>query len=338
MNLYIFDPDTSIKELYLNFFSSEFPKIQLKYFNHQNDFIETIRKEKPDIILLEFDIENPFSVFEFLRKERIPFIVVSHLFTERIAIESLKHGAYDFIFKKNLKYGYFKKVISRALLDLPRWNQILEFLTLNPPYSEFLQYDNELIQISLQYSLTREIEFPIPNFIEGNSYILNFLTIKVSTSIDFKDFIISEEELENYKLKIMKNLQEIISGYNGLIWLQKSDSITAVFHYKNLLDPILCALQAQVFLKQFLTHWDSNIFQIINSIEQGSVTYSKDKQNIYSHAINLNYHIVEKIQSNHVIYITETIYRNLDKRAKSYFFKEVEPFEGNTIYHFEYIV
>lgn len=337
MKFFIFDPDTSIKQYYMNFFLSEFPKVEINFFYTLDDFWENIKKEKPDLVIIEFDVEEPYRIFRYLTEQKILFIVVSHLLTERIIVESLKHGAYDFIYKKNLKFGYLKKTISRALLDIPKWEQILKIISSSPTYIEFSQYDDELKQISLQYSLMGETEFPILSFKEGNTYLLNFLTVKIIPESNISNFIISEEDLNKLQLNLVQKIKEIITKYNGNVWIYKIDSLTAVFHHKDVIDPILCALQIQEYLAIFLTYWESNIFKLISAIEQGTVTYTQQKQNVYSQAINLTYHMVEKINSNYKIFITENLFKNLDKRIRSYFFKENYLFEGNTIYHFEYI-
>lgn len=335
MKLYILDLDTSIKEFYLNFFNTEFSRINVEFFYNVQEFLDKIQIEKPDLVITEFDIENPYFIFEFLNKKKIPFILISHLFTERIVVESLKHGAYDFIYKKNLKYGYLKKVISRFLLDIRRWNQVNEILSTSSVDPDFSQIDNELKQISLQFSLTGEIEFPTPTFIEGKLYTLNFLTIKLIPIVD--SLVLSEEEIKKYLIGILQKLKEIVQNYNGQIWIQKNDSFTAVFHAQDYLNPILASLQAQAFLVQFLSNWEADLFKCTSCIEQGTVRYTKDKQNLYSNAINYTYHLVEKLDPKYKIFITETIYKNLDKRAKLYFFKNETLFENNTIYHFEYI-
>lgn len=337
MKIYIFDFDTSIKEFYQNFFNTEFSKINVEFFHNLQEFLDKIQIEKPDLVITEFDIENPYFVFELLNKNQIPFILISHLFTERIVVESLKHGAYDFIYKKNLKYGYFKKVILRVLLDISRWNRINEILTTSNTEPQFSQVDSELKQISLQFSLTGEIEFPIPSFTEGKVYTLNFLTIKLIPVVDFYNIVLSEEDIQKYLIGILQKIKEIVQNYNGQIWIQKNDSFTAVFHNQDYLNPILASLQAQVFLVQFLSNWEFDLFKFTSCIEQGTVRYSKEKQNLYSNAINYTYHLVEKLDPKYKIYITETIYKNLDKRAKLYFFKNETLFENNIIYHFEYI-
>ncbi len=337
MNFFIFDPDTSIRQYYLNFLSSEFPKVEIHYFYTLNEFLESIKKQKPDLVIIEFDIENTFRIFHYLTEQKILFIVISHLFSERIVVESLKHGAYDYIYKKNLKFGYLKNIISRSLFDIQKWKHIQEIILSNPTYPEFTQYDEELKYLSLQYSLMGEAEFPILNFKEGNTYLLNFLTVKIIPNFNSNNFVISEEELNKLQLNLIQKIKEIIVKNNGNVWIYKADSLTAVFHHKDILNPILCALQIQVYLINFLTYWETDFVKIICALEQGTVTYFNQKENIYSQAINFTYHLVEKINTKHKFFITENIFKNLNKRIKSYFFKEKDLFEGIAIYHFEYI-
>jgi len=135
MNIFVLDPDQSIDVFYKNFFRVEFPKVELRFFRSTNDFFDTISYLKPDLVLTEFEIPNTFNVFNQLQSNQICFIVVSRIFSERIIVESLKHGAYDYIHKSNLKFDYFKNILIRAFLDLPRWqkNQHRMFIDSNFP-------------------------------------------------------------------------------------------------------------------------------------------------------------------------------------------------------------
>ncbi|GIX40970.1 MAG: hypothetical protein KatS3mg129_3282 [Leptospiraceae bacterium] len=338
MNLYILDNDHSIVEFYKNFFKNEFPKIQLHFFHDTNSFLTAVNQNQPDFVIIEFDIDNPFDVYQTLQDKFICFIVISRFFSERIVVESLKHGAYDYIHKSNLKYGYFKNVLARALLDLPRWQKInQEYLNIKT-YPEFQKYDQLLKNLALevnQISLDRDIG--LPEFIEGKSYNLNFFTVRIPISRELLSYLLIEEELQRLHSEWLKNAIKIVEHFNGQIWIKKSDSFTAVFNYNNYLDPIIASLEIKSYMIQILSTMEIDNLHVICALEQGMVIYNKEKENLYSEAINLTSHMVERLPLKYHLYITQNIYNGLNKRAKNYFFKEDNPFEGSTIYRFEYI-
>ncbi len=337
MNLYILDYDNSIINYYSNFFRLEFPKIEIKFFNDKVSFLESIQKNVPDFVITEFEIDQPFELFKILKEKNICFLVISRLFNERVIVESLKHGAYDFIHKSNLKLDYLKIVISRVLLDIPRWKDINSQLSKKPYFPEFEKYDNQLIQLALELSNLGELnQSKFPDFIEGKSYKLNFLTVKIVVP-DQIQFFYSEEEIQKLHLEWIQKLTNIVQGNGGLIWLKKSDSFTAVFPENYYLLPIICALKINAEIIQILVNLELESLKLVCAMDHGSVVYRQEKENLYSESINLTYHMIDKLPPDYPIYITENIYKKLNPREKSYFFKEEYNFEGNEIYHFEYV-
>jgi len=338
MNIFVLDPDQSIDDFYKNFFRVEFPKVELRFFRSSENLFDTISYLKPDLVLTEFEIPNPFNVFNQLQSNQICFIVVSRIFSERIIVESLKHGAYDYIHKSNLKFDYFKNILIRAFLDLPRWQKInTECLSIQT-FPEYQKYDESLKNLALESLQTSaNIDPTIPVFVEGKTYILNFLTVRIPIYPELLSYFVAEEELQRMHAEWLKKAINIIEQLNGIIWIRKSDAFTAVFPQKDYLRPILASLEIKAYIVQVLSNLDISELKILCAIEQGSVVYSKDKENLYTEAINLTYHMVERLPSQYYLYITENIYKMLDPRTKKYFFKEENPFEGRAIYHFEYI-
>ncbi len=339
MNIFILDPDQSIDDFYKNFFRVEFPKVELRFFRNTEDFLQTISFLKPDLVLTEFEIPNPFNVFDQLQNNYICFIVVSRIFSERIIVESLKHGAYDYIYKSNLKYDYFKNILIRAFLDLLRWQKINKECLSVQPFPEYQKYDDSLKNLALEsiQTFTNINEPLIPVFTEGKTYVLNFLTVRIPIYPELLSYFVAEEELQRMHAEWLKKAINIIEQLNGIIWIKKSDSITSVFSQKDYLHPILASLEIKSYIVQVLSNLDISELKVLCAIDQGSVIYSNNKENLYSEAINLTYHIVERLSSQYYIYITENVYKMLDLRTKKYFFREEYPFEGRTIYHFEYI-
>lgn len=338
MNIFILDYDFSIYEFYINFFKIEFPKVQVHYYQDKNHFLSAISQTKPELAIIEFEIEKPFEVFQILIKNSISFIVVSRIFSERVIVESLKHGAYDYVHKSNLKYDYFKNILARAFLDLPRWHRFLNELNQNHIYPEFQKYDVLLMNLALESNqIEKSMNYPLPVFEEGKSYTLNFLTVRIPLSNEFFSFLIAEEELHKLQSEWILYAMNLVEKYNGKIWIKKSDSFTAVFHYKNYLDPILLSLEIKTYIIEILANLEIENLPLICALEQGTVIYNHQKENLYSEAINLTFHIVEKLSLDRHLYITKNIYDGLSERAKKYFFKEESTFESKIIYHFEYI-
>ncbi|MCS7204430.1 MAG: response regulator [Leptospiraceae bacterium] len=337
MNVYIFDYDLAIHDFYRNFFKNEFRNVLLKFFFNKETLLNEINVNPPDLIILECDIENPFDLFENLRKKNLLFIVVSRLFSERIIVESLKSGAYDYIYKSNLKYDYLKFVLARAFLDLPRWKKILNFAENTEYLPEFNNYNSKLKQITFDSRFYEKWSLPLPKFYEGNSYVLNFLTVRLPFSYNASLFLTTEEEFQKLHQNFLFEFAEICKNFNSEVWIKKNDSFTSVYHKDNYLEPILTFLHIYAKFIDILSKNEIEKLRLICAIEQGSVTYTEKKENIYCEAINLTYHIVEKFESTYKLYITQTIYDGLNQRAKQYFFKESQMFEGRIIYHFDYI-
>jgi len=80
MNIFVIDPDQSIDDFYKNFFRVEFPKVELRFFRSTDDFFDSISYLKPDLVLTEFEIPNPFNVFSQLQSNQISFIVIAYFF------------------------------------------------------------------------------------------------------------------------------------------------------------------------------------------------------------------------------------------------------------------
>lgn len=336
MNIYILDYDIGIFEFYKNFFRTEFPKATLKFFNNKDHFISEIQTLPPDLVLVEADIENPFDLYEYLSKNKILFIVVSRLFSERIVVESLKKGAYDFVYKGNLKLDYFKLIIARALLDYLRWQKTVETIEQLPRLPEFDIYNNKLRSITFDVSFYEKWNLPLPKFTEGNTYVLNFLTVRIPFRYDVSSYLMSEEEFQNIHQSFLYQLSKIIPDTHSEIWIRKHDAFTAVFHKDNYLEPVLTFLRMQAKFIEILSNLEIEKIYLVCAVEQGNVTYSEKKENIYCEAINFTYHIVERF-AKHKLYITDNIYNGLNQRAKKYFFREDTSYEGKTLYYFEYI-
>lgn len=337
MIFYIFDYDSSIIEFYKNFFKNEFPKVQIQYFNDHNELLNAIQLQKPELVLTEFEVSEPFALFKKFQSLQVPFIVISQVSLERAIVESLKSGAYDYVIKSNLKYDYFKLIISRVLLDSLRWQEWIQKYNDTPTFPEFQKYDQLIKNITLQLTNLHERAFhKFPEFIEGTTYILNFLTVKMN--IGNLNIIFSEEESVKLHTEWLSNLIFVSQKYGGQLWIKKSDAFTVVFPKDNYLDPILAFIEMCAEVVQLISNYEIDIISLIAAFDQGSVIYRKEKENLYSESINLTYHMVEQlIKPNFHFYITHKIYNNLEKRAKSYFFKYNHSFEGNELYRFEYI-
>lgn len=338
MIFYILDYDHSILEFYKNFFKNEFPKVQMQYFNDHNELLSALQIQKPELIITEFEVSDPFDLFKRFQNLHVPFIVVSQISVERAIVESLKSGAYDYIVKSNLKYDYFKLVISRVLLDSLRWQEWMQKYLEIPTFPEFQKFDQQIKNVTLQLSNLHERAFhKFPEFIEGRTYVINFLTVKLGALTNL-NAIYSEEEAVRMQAEWLSNLIFVCQKFGGQLWIKKSDAFTVVFPKDNYLDPVLAFVQMCADLMQIISNYEMNNISLVASFDQGSVIYRIEKENLYSESINLTYHMVDQLMKPYFsLYTTNKIYNHLEQRAKSYFFKHNISFEGSEIYRFEYI-
>lgn len=96
-----------------------FPRAEITVVTSEGEFLSELEKKDYDLILADYHIAG-FSGDEALRIAvvkawHIPFIFVSGTIHEEHAIEFLKTGAWDYVFKNNLKR--LLPAISRALAD-----------------------------------------------------------------------------------------------------------------------------------------------------------------------------------------------------------------------------
>lgn len=75
--------------------------------DNKKEFIETVLKFQPDIILADYSLRmfNGMQAFKLLKQENIsiPFILVTGVLNEELALECIKEGVDDFILKTSFK-------------------------------------------------------------------------------------------------------------------------------------------------------------------------------------------------------------------------------------------
>lgn len=332
MDILIIDADSGARDVYANMLAGLFPGLNVRQTETREAGWRAIQSSSPDLALVDFHTcTDPFAFFKQLRSMRVPFIVLSREASERMIVECMYAGAIDFLAKSNIKLGYVRQVLARALLEIPRWNRKQEFLDTVTSYEGVEKYEVELQRIVLdsEHIGTRGALELIP----GKSYRLIFQFCSVhSPSAASMD----ETARVDHMNMLLDRLGATVAARGGLLWMRKADANISVFQEDELVNAVLSAIECKSALVDLATRSYFDRPRAIFAMEASQVVYTKERGELVSEAINLTAHMAGKSNFDRGIILTAPLFERLPPRAKKYFFKIDSPFEGHTVYAFEY--
>lgn len=333
MDILIVDTDIGARNVYAGLLTSIFPALHIRYADSAEQARKSLKLSPPDLVILDFySVEQPFPFMRELTAQAHPFIVFARNDEERIIVESLKGGALDFVAKKNIKLGYLKQVIARALLEVPRWQHMQRSLNEGPQYTEHEKF-NAYLQ---QYVLTDTGMDCGRNSLElvpGRSYQLIFQYCSVRLpAISYMD----EEARQNHMHLILDRIGSIVSARGGLVWTRKSDATISIFAANEHQNAILSAIEGQAALIDICCRVYVDRPNALYAMDTGQVVYTEDRGDLVSEAINLTAHMAEKSPFERGILVTDNLFKKLDQRTKKYFFSIGKEFEGHRLHSFEH--
>jgi DNA-binding NtrC family response regulator len=117
ITIFLVDDDALCLNLYQQFLK-QLGYTQVHLYDNGNDCIEYISRHKPEIIFLDYNMDelNGLDVLKQI-KQIDPSIVVIFISGQEeipIAVTTIQHGALDYIVKSSLNSEKFKTIMDRA--------------------------------------------------------------------------------------------------------------------------------------------------------------------------------------------------------------------------------
>lgn len=163
--IYIVEDDTIYANIIIKVLSKEF--IEFKHFTNGKEMLEAITVKKPDICILDFNLDksendnlkmNGLQIMQLMKNKNIdvPIIMLSGIEDVQMAIDTLKFNASDYVVKNENAVVRLEKVINK-ILDL-KWNK-------KQSTSHLLKSKRLRKQITLTLSIVAILLFVIVKFL-----------------------------------------------------------------------------------------------------------------------------------------------------------------------------
>lgn len=177
--------------------------------------IEAIKKNKPDIILLDLSLPDSSGIYTLNRVRDsaldVPIVIITGLDDEITAIKALKEGAQDYLvkgrmdsdlLKKSLLYAYER---NKLLLELGKKQE-----ELNKNFSQLKWLDGA--KSNFMYNVSESLINPIIKIKESVSFLQNLKKTKC-------------KPVQKMKLKVIKeNIDKIYNVMNDLLDVSRIES------------------------------------------------------------------------------------------------------------------
>ena len=191
----------------------------LPILNNQKDALDFLKKETPDIILIDIHLQDDMSGLELAKKvqKKIPIIFITAI-EDRVIFEEAK---------KIQNFGYIVKPFNDLTLESVMETALLvskRKSTINPEnQSIFLKKRNRLEKVMYDDILTIEADGNYCIFYSNEKkYVVKMSLVKVSNHLNYRYFVsVSKNTIVNLKKvaainhttnKVMVNKKEILIG------------------------------------------------------------------------------------------------------------------------------
>jgi response regulator of citrate/malate metabolism len=177
--------------------------------------IEAIKKNKPDIILLDLSLPDSSGIYTLNRIRDsaidVPIVIITGLDDEITAIKALKEGAQDYLVKGRMDSDLLKK----SLLYAYERNKLL------------LELEKKQEELNKNFTQLKWLDGAKSNFMNNISESLITPIIKIKESVSFLQNLkkIKCKPVQKIKLKVIKeNIDKIYDIINDLLDVSRIES------------------------------------------------------------------------------------------------------------------
>ena len=213
MKLLIADDHPIFRKGLKDILESSFPKIQIIECKNGREALEAIKKEKPNISILDINMPelNGIEVSTIVTKEKLSTrIVILTMYRDREMVKkAMDSGAYSYILKDfaaNEIIDCIEKVSKNEKYIGPE---------LQAYYSDFVEADKKKI----------ELLFLLKNLSQAELKTLKLVSQNKSTKEIAELLFLSEKTIENYRSKICQKLELPPRNNSLMLWIAENKEL-----------------------------------------------------------------------------------------------------------------
>ena len=192
---------------------SSFPKIQIIECKNGREALEAIKKEKPNISILDINMPelNGIEVSTIVTKEKLSTrIVILTMYRDREMVKkAMDSGAYSYI---------LKDFAANEIIDcIEKVSQNEKYIgpELQAYYSDFVEADKKKI----------ELLFLLKNLSQAELKTLKLVSQNKSTKEIAELLFLSEKTIENYRSKICQKLELPPRNNSLMLWIAENKEL-----------------------------------------------------------------------------------------------------------------
>lgn len=220
MKLLIADDHPIFRKGLKDILESSFPKIQIIECKNGKEALEAIKKEKPNISILDINMPelNGIEVSTIVTKEKLSTrIVILTMYRDREMVKkAMDSGAYSYI---------LKDFAANEIIDcIEKVSQNEKYIgpELQAYYSDFVEADKKKI----------ELLFLLKNLSQAELKTLKLVSQNKSTKEIAELLFLSEKTIENYRSKICQKLELPPRNNSLMLWIaENKELLTAISEF-----------------------------------------------------------------------------------------------------------
>lgn len=213
MKLLIADDHPIFRKGLKDILESSFPKIQIIECKNGREALEAIKKEKPNISILDINMPelNGIEVSTIVTKEKLSTrIVILTMYRDREMVKkAMDSGAYSYI---------LKDFAANEIIDcIEKVSQNEKYIgpELQAYYSDFVEADKKKI----------ELLFLLKNLSQAELKTLKLVSQNKSTKEIAELLFLSEKTIENYRSKICQKLELPPRNNSLMLWIAENKEL-----------------------------------------------------------------------------------------------------------------
>ena len=220
MKLLIADDHPIFRKGLKDILESSFPKIQIIECKNGKEALEAIKKEKPNISILDINMPelNGIEVSTIVTKEKLSTrIVILTMYRDREMVKkAMDSGAYSYI---------LKDFAANEIIDcIEKVSQNEKYIgpELQAYYSDVVEADKKKI----------ELLFLLKNLSQAELKTLKLVSQNKSTKEIAELLFLSEKTIENYRSKICQKLELPPRNNSLMLWIaENKELLTAISEF-----------------------------------------------------------------------------------------------------------
>ena len=213
MKLLIADDHPIFRKGLKDILERSFPKIRIIECKNGKEALESIKKEKPDISILDINMPelNGIEVSTIVTKEKLSTrIVILTMYRDREMVKkAMDSGAYSYI---------LKDFAANEIIDcIEKVSQNEKYIgpELQAYYSDFVEADKKKI----------ELLFLLKNLSQAELKTLKLVSQNKSTKEIAELLFLSEKTIENYRSKICQKLELPPRNNSLMLWIAENKEL-----------------------------------------------------------------------------------------------------------------